>query len=130
MNTQELDITGMTCDACAGHVRKALFSVRGVQGAEVSYPQRTARVTVAPAIDLELLATAVRTAGYGMTPKAGAPVGADTREVTRSTDPSPGCGLTRRSRCLSPANRRHRQWRRSDDGGTEGRRTRGDGHAD
>jgi len=85
VNIQELDVTGMTCDACAGHVRKALLSVPGVQGAEVSYPQRTARVKVAPAVDLELLATAVRTAGYGMTPKAGAPVFVDTGEVTRST---------------------------------------------
>ena len=81
MNTQELAITGMTCDACAGHVSKALLSVPGVQEAEVSYPQRMARVKVAPAVDLELLATAVRTAGYGLTPTAGAPVA--TTPITR-----------------------------------------------
>jgi len=85
VNTQELDITGMTCDACAGHVRKALLSVPGVQEAEVSYPRRTARVTVAPAMDLELLATALRAAGYGVTSKVGAPVATHTNEVTRST---------------------------------------------
>ncbi len=92
MNTQELDITGMTCDACAGHVRKALLSVPGVQGAEVSYPRRMARVTVAPAMNLELLAAAVRAAGYGMTPKAGAAVVAATKAVARSATRVPDAG--------------------------------------
>ena len=92
MNTQELDITGMTCDACARHVSKALLSVPGVRAAEVSYPQRTARVKVAPTVDLELLATAVRAAGYGLAPKAGAPAAADTRAVTRSTTRVPDSG--------------------------------------
>jgi len=88
VNTQELAITGMTCDACAGHVSKALLSVPGVQAAEVSYPQRMARVKVASAVDVELLATAVRTAGYGMTPKAGAAVatGKAPRSATRVPD--------------------------------------------
>ena len=28
MNSQVLEITGMTCDACASHVEKALLGVR------------------------------------------------------------------------------------------------------
>ncbi|MGE3843365.1 MAG: mercury(II) reductase [Vicinamibacterales bacterium] len=92
MNTQELDIAGMTCDACAGHVRKALLSVAGVQTVEVSYPQRTARVTVAPAMDVELLATAVRTAGYGATAKASAPVATSSDTAPRSTARGPDTG--------------------------------------
>ncbi len=85
MNTQELDIAGMTCDACASHVRKALLSVAGVKTAEVSYRQRTALVTVAPAMDVELLAMAVRTAGYGATPKASGPVATHRETAPRST---------------------------------------------
>ena len=81
MNTHELDITGMTCDACARHVSKALLSVPGVQAAEVSYPQRTARVSSATTLDLGLLATAVQAAGYGMTPKASAPAAGSTRRI-------------------------------------------------
>jgi mercuric reductase len=84
VNTHELDITGMTCDACAHHVSKALLSVPGVQAAEVSYPKRTARVSGATAIDLGRLATAVQAAGYGMTPKAGAPVAPGAAEIARS----------------------------------------------
>ncbi|MBU2860086.1 hypothetical protein HF290_17815, partial [Acidithiobacillus ferrooxidans] len=34
----ELAITGMTCDGCAAHVRKALEGVPGVREAQVSYP--------------------------------------------------------------------------------------------
>lgn len=84
MNAQELDITGMTCDACAGHVSKALLSVPGVRAAEVSYPQRTARVSGATTLDRGLLAAAVRAAGYGVTPKAGAPGATRTEAITDS----------------------------------------------
>ena len=84
MNTHVFDITGMTCDACARHVSQALLSVPGVQAAEVSYPQRTARVSGATTLDLGLLAAAVQAAGYSMTPKAGAPVAAPAKEVARS----------------------------------------------
>lgn len=84
MNTHELDITGMTCDACARHVSKALLSVPGVQAAKVSYPQRTAHVSGATAIDLGLLATAVQAAGYGMTPKTSEPIATGAEEIARS----------------------------------------------
>ncbi|MGE4056504.1 MAG: mercury(II) reductase, partial [Vicinamibacterales bacterium] len=80
----ELDITGMTCDACARQVSQALSSVPGVQAAEVSYSQGTAQVNSATALDLGLLATAVEAAGYGMTPKAGAPVAAPADWFARS----------------------------------------------
>ena len=85
MITHVLDITGMTCDACASHVRTALLSVPGVQAAEVSYPQRTARVSGTTTLDPGLLATAVQAAGYGLTPKAGAPIGTHTEQVASST---------------------------------------------
>ena len=40
----QLKITGMTCDACAKHLRKALESVPGVQSAQVFYPDASAEV--------------------------------------------------------------------------------------
>lgn len=84
MNAHVLDITGMTCDACARHVSKALLSVPGVQAAAVSYPQRTARVSGATALDLGLLAIAVQAAGYGTAPKAGAPTATRAGAITSS----------------------------------------------
>ncbi|MGE3957407.1 MAG: mercury(II) reductase [Vicinamibacterales bacterium] len=84
MNTQEFDITGMTCDACAGHVCKALLSVPGVRAAEVSYSQRTARVVGTTAFDPEPLTAAVQAAGYGLTPKAGAPAAVPAKEIPGS----------------------------------------------
>ena len=92
MNTHLLDITGMTCDACARHVSQALLSVPGVQAAEVSYPQKTARVSGATTLDLGLLAAAVQVAGYGMTPKAGAPVAVPAKEVVVRSRRVPDAG--------------------------------------
>ena len=41
-----LDITGMTCESCAVHVKHALEQVPGVRSAEVSYAQGRARVAL------------------------------------------------------------------------------------
>lgn len=71
-----LEISGMTCDACARHLSEALQRVPGVDAADVSYPQRTARVQGPATLDLAGLATAVRAAGYEVTPKAGSPTAA------------------------------------------------------
>ncbi|MDP1569327.1 MAG: mercury(II) reductase [Vicinamibacterales bacterium] len=92
MNTHEFDITGMTCDACAVHVSKALLNVPGVEKAEVSYAQRTARVAGAPTLDPALLAGAVRAAGYGATPVAGAPVGPASGVSAPRPDTAAGAG--------------------------------------
>ena len=42
----QLDITGMTCESCAVHVKHALEQVPGVRSAEVSYAQGRARVAL------------------------------------------------------------------------------------
>ncbi|MCC7241494.1 MAG: mercury(II) reductase [Acidobacteria bacterium] len=66
MSDQTLEITGMTCEACAGHVKQALLGVPGVRTAEVSYPEATARVTVDRSVDAAVLTTAVAAVGYGV----------------------------------------------------------------
>lgn len=66
MTTETFEITGMRCDACARQIEEALLSVPGVQTANVSYPQGTARVT-GDAMKAAVLASAVTGAGYGAT---------------------------------------------------------------
>lgn len=60
----ELVIRGMTCDACATHVRQALEKVPGVRAAQVSYPKGTARLTLAPETPVTALVAAVTALGY------------------------------------------------------------------
>ncbi|HEY3282755.1 MAG TPA: heavy metal translocating P-type ATPase [Armatimonadota bacterium] len=47
--TQDLDISGMTCNSCALSITRALERLPGVEAAEVSYPMEHARVTYDPA---------------------------------------------------------------------------------
>ena len=77
----ELNVSGMTCDRCADHVREALEKLPGVQSVEVSYPQRTASVAVDPGTPASALTFAVTRLGYqarlansGPTSPAGASV--------------------------------------------------------
>jgi len=65
-----LRIEGMTCEACAAHIQKALADVPGVQSASVDYGKETARVAVdanAPP-SREALVKAVESAGYKVHP--------------------------------------------------------------
>ena len=64
MSEQILHVTGMTCDHCAASVKQALLAVAGVSGAEVSYPDATARVEVAAGTHVAALLDAVRAKGY------------------------------------------------------------------
>ena len=43
-----LNITGMTCDSCATHVKDALEKVPGVLSALVSYPKGSAQLATDP----------------------------------------------------------------------------------
>ncbi|MBI5718813.1 MAG: mercury(II) reductase [Burkholderiales bacterium] len=60
----ELVISGMTCDSCATHVRQALEIVPGVRSAQVSYPEGTARLTLARGTPMTALVSAVTALGY------------------------------------------------------------------
>ncbi|MBI4363849.1 MAG: heavy-metal-associated domain-containing protein [Candidatus Latescibacteria bacterium] len=61
-----LEISGMTCGACAAHVQKALSGVKDVKEAKVSYENKRAIVSVAkPSSKAKALVKAVRKAGYG-----------------------------------------------------------------
>lgn len=72
----ELDIRGMTCDACAAHVTRALQAVAGVQEVNVpGWQSGQAAVIAASGTEAELLTAAVDQAGYRAAVKSRRPVG-------------------------------------------------------
>ncbi|MDW9230680.1 copper-translocating P-type ATPase [Burkholderia cepacia] len=70
----ELDIDGMTCASCVSRVEKALAKVPGVTRASVNLATERATVDAAPDVTAARLAEAVKQAGYGATPVAGAAI--------------------------------------------------------
>ena len=75
----ELDVQGMTCNACAHHVTRALRQVEGVSQVHIpSWAAGHATVTVQPGVKEETLTDAVKQAGYRATVKTPHPEGART----------------------------------------------------
>jgi copper chaperone CopZ len=64
MQTIQLNISGMTCGACVGHVTQGLQSVSGVQSVVVDLASNTATVS-GEVLDLSQLVEAVNEEGYG-----------------------------------------------------------------
>ena len=64
-NTQTLQITGMSCAACAGRVERALRKVEGVSAADVNLATETVRIELQPSTPIKRLLDAVEKAGYG-----------------------------------------------------------------
>ena len=62
-----LNITGMMCNHCVAHVKKALESVDGVSSVNVSLENNNATVTLSHPIDDATLAKAVTDEGYEVT---------------------------------------------------------------
>ncbi|MFQ5696356.1 MAG: heavy-metal-associated domain-containing protein, partial [Terriglobia bacterium] len=68
LETVELEISGMTCEACAGVVKYELNRTAGVADAEVDYPAGLARVNFDPAtVKPAQLVEAVNRTGYKAT---------------------------------------------------------------
>ena len=60
-----LSVQGMMCDACVGHVTRALTALDGVQAANVDLDAAQAAVTYDPAkVSLSQMLTAVEDEGY------------------------------------------------------------------
>lgn len=65
MQTTQLNVSGMTCGACVGHVTRALTSVPGVDKVDVSLTESLADVRFDEVrVSIEALRTAIRSAGY------------------------------------------------------------------
>jgi copper-transporting P-type ATPase V len=60
----EIPVEGMTCGSCAARVQRTLERQPGVASADVNFATGWARVTLAEAVDLDLLRDAVEKAGY------------------------------------------------------------------
>jgi copper chaperone CopZ len=70
MQTEIFDIQGMSCDACVGHVTRALTGLDGVQSAIVSLQDHKAVVTYDPSlVQAEQMQEAVADEGYEATPR-------------------------------------------------------------
>jgi Cu+-exporting ATPase len=75
----DLDVTGMTCAACAARIQAVLGRLPGVRSAEVSFATGSARVRLDPAITgTEQVIAAVARAGYGASPASDDPLAAAT----------------------------------------------------
>ena len=65
MQTEILDVQGMSCGACVGHVTRALEGLNGVQSALVSLEEHRAVVTYDPArVQMAQMVEAVAEEGY------------------------------------------------------------------
>jgi copper chaperone len=65
METKILTVQGMMCEACVGHVTKALIGLDGVQTAEVNLDKAQAVVTYDPAkVQVSQMQEAVADEGY------------------------------------------------------------------
>jgi len=67
MTRKTISITGMSCDHCVTHVRKALEGLDGVSGADVSLDAGEAIVTTSEQVSDEAITAAVKAAGYEAT---------------------------------------------------------------
>ncbi len=65
LNTETLNVEGMSCGACVGHVTRALQGLDGVQSATVSLEDKRAVVTYDPArVQAPQMLEAVAEEGY------------------------------------------------------------------
>lgn len=69
---RQLDVTGMTCGACAARVERKLNKVDGVK-ASVNYATRVATIEAPAQVSTEDLCAVVDKAGYGATPRPQVP---------------------------------------------------------
>ena len=70
METKTLNIEGMSCEACVGHVTRALQGLDGVQSAQVSLSAKQAVVAYDPAkVAPAQMVEAVVEEGYEATPR-------------------------------------------------------------
>ncbi len=65
LETVSISVSGMTCAACVMHVEHALTDVAGVEEARVNLASERAVVEVPEGLSFDVLASAVKDAGYG-----------------------------------------------------------------
>ncbi len=69
MQTETMSIEGMECEACVGHITRALLGLGGVQSAQVSLAEKQAVVTYDPAqVQVSQMVEAIVEEGYEASP--------------------------------------------------------------
>ena len=67
METEILNVTGMTCGGCVANVKKALSALPGVENVEVSLPKHQAEVQFDESkLAVDKMRSALIGAGYGV----------------------------------------------------------------
>ncbi|MDQ6620178.1 MAG: heavy-metal-associated domain-containing protein [Pseudomonadota bacterium] len=66
MQTETMNVTGMTCGGCVGKVTRALTAVPGVGHVDVSLPGKASVDFDERLTSRERLQSAVKSAGYGV----------------------------------------------------------------
>jgi copper chaperone len=81
MQTETMNVTGMTCGGCVSKVTQALTAVPGVEHVDVSLPSKASVGFDEKLTSRKALQSAVESAGYGVT----------TGEDATARRPSGGC---------------------------------------
>jgi Cu+-exporting ATPase len=69
MSSEILIVTGMSCDACVGHVTRALTSLPGTSNVKVDLKQGKAFLDFDPQlINVQMLIAAIEDEGYSASP--------------------------------------------------------------
>ncbi len=63
---QAIEVTGMTCQNCARHVKEALEALPGLRNVEVDLAHHSAHFESEGAVDREKIAAALDEAGYAL----------------------------------------------------------------
>ncbi len=63
---QAIEVTGMTCQNCARHVKEALEALPGLRNVEVDLAHGSAHFESESAVDREKIAAALDEAGYAL----------------------------------------------------------------
>jgi len=64
--TQAIEITGMTCENCARHVKEALEGLPGVRDVRVDLAHHRAQFEAERTVDREKIAAVLDEAGYAL----------------------------------------------------------------
>ena len=59
-----IKVTGMMCEHCENHVKKAIEAIDGIESAVASHEGNTVTITTSKDVDMELVKKAVTDAGY------------------------------------------------------------------
>lgn len=88
-----LKIYGMSCNACAAHIKQVLEQLPGVDSAQVSWPHGSAQILAASQISAQLLIDAVADANAGYRAESDDTIAPAARNISMEQAAATGSGL-------------------------------------